>query len=121
MNYAQKELHEVIAYLAEARAAAQALKQLVRTLSLGGAVEISFRSTSATATALCPAELGYKLLYELLEKAEARVTELEEQETYWFGEASLLAQREQLDAQRRTADDELQRTNPNAGAAGRAL
>ena len=94
MNYAQKELRKVVLRLAEAYAAKQALKQILRTLEMGGPVEIRLRSPRATAAVLCPAELGSDLLAELIEQAEGRMKHLLEQEASWFKEVALLAQKE---------------------------
>lgn len=115
MNYAEKDLRETITLLAEARAAENTLQQLSHTLFMGGAVEISFHSRTATATALCPPQLGKELLTELLEKAQERVTHLETLEGYWWREVYLLAERpeDEDNAQRREgADAEQQRTSP---------
>ncbi|KUG09393.1 hypothetical protein [Solirubrum puertoriconensis] len=96
MNYAQKELHEAVAYLNAARAEQASLKEIQRAFILDEPVEVTFRSTRGTVTALCPGKPSAKLLEKLLERVETRVEELEKQEVYWCSEVAMLDKEEKL-------------------------
>ncbi|TGE24762.1 hypothetical protein E5K00_06025 [Hymenobacter aquaticus] len=85
MNYAKKELHEAIAYLEKARTQENELTKILRAFILGEPVEVTFRTATATATALAPSKQGKKLLEQLLDKAQGNIMHLEKQEVYWCG------------------------------------
>ncbi|MBG8552572.1 hypothetical protein [Hymenobacter guriensis] len=111
MNYAQKELAEAIAYLAQARDTEETLRQIGRALELGEPVEITLRCKGATATSLCPTKAAAKVVDKLAEQAQARVRALEKQELYWCAEVVHLNRRAELDEQARE-----QRTGADAAA-----
>jgi hypothetical protein len=96
MNYAEKELREAMAYLDEARANLAAIQAIQRALQLGDPVQVTFRSTRATVTALTPSKASEKLLLKLEDQATERVSNLEKQEVYWCQEVAHADKQHQL-------------------------
>lgn len=96
MNYAEKELREAMAYLDEARANLAAIQAIQRALQLGDPVQVTFRSTRATVTALTSGKASEKLLLKLEDQATERVTNLERQEVYWCQEVAHVDKQRQL-------------------------
>jgi hypothetical protein len=96
MNYAEKELREAMAYLDEARANLAAIQAIQRALQLGDPVQVTFRSTRATVTALTPGKASEKLLLKLEDQATERVANLEKQEVYWCQEVAHMDKQRQL-------------------------
>jgi hypothetical protein len=96
MNYAEKELREAMAYLDEARANLAAIQSIQRALQLGDPVQVTFRSTRATVTALTPSKASEKLLLKLEDQATERVANLEKQEVYWCQEVAHVDKQRQL-------------------------
>jgi hypothetical protein len=96
MNYAEKELREAMAYLDEARANLAAIQAIQRALQLGDPVQVTFRSTRATVTALTPSKASEKLLLKLEDQATERVYNLEKQEVYWCQEVAHADKQRQL-------------------------
>lgn len=96
MNYAEKELREAMAYLDEARANLAAIQAIQRALQLGDPVQVTFRSTRASVTALTPSKASEKLLLKLEDQATERVSNLEKQEVYWCQEVAHADKQRQL-------------------------
>jgi hypothetical protein len=96
MNYAEKELREAMTYLDEARANLAAIQAIQRALQLGDPVQVTFRSTRATVTALTPSKISEKLLLKLEDQATDRVSNLEKQEVYWCQEVAHADKQRQL-------------------------
>jgi hypothetical protein len=96
MNYAEKELREAMAYLDEARANLAAIQAIQRALQLGDPVQVTFRSTRATVTALTPSKASEKLLLKLEGQATERVANLEKQEVYWCQEVAHMDKQRKL-------------------------
>jgi hypothetical protein len=96
MNYAEKELREAMAYLDKARANLAAIQAIQRALQLGDPVQVTFRSTRATVTALTPSKASEKLLLKLEDQATERVANLEKQEVYWCQEVAHTDKQRQL-------------------------
>jgi len=84
MNYARKELHQVIVRLQKARAAKQTLKQQARAIRRGEPVEIPLSTPSVGPVVLRSADIGaercLQLVGLLLANAQADIDHLKQHE-----------------------------------------